>query len=89
MTKEDLIEAIKAADIGPFREVRLITLVHHQGVTPTVVKQIVAELKEVNAHEAHELVELRKTLKAVEPDIAALKEMKTVISKVKKAAASV
>jgi len=89
MTKEDLIDAIKAADVGPFREVRLITLVHHQGVTKDVVHQVVEELKEVNAEEVRELAEIRKTLKALEPDVQALKELKTVITKIKTTAAAV
>ncbi len=89
MSKEDLIEAIKAADVGPFREVRLVTLVHHQGVTPQVVHQVVDELKQVNDEEGHELAELKKTLRDLEPDVAALKELKTVVTKIKKAAASV
>lgn len=88
MTKEDLIEAIKAADVGPFREVRLVTLVHHQGVTKEVIKQIVGELREVNDEEVNELAELRKTLKTIEPDAQALKELKTVIDKVKATAAA-
>ena len=89
MTKEDLIEAIKAADVGPFREVRLVTLVHHQGVTPSVIKQVCDELKEVNDEEAHELSELKKTLRQIEPDVTALKELKTVVAKVKRTAAGV
>lgn len=88
MTKEDLIEAIRAADVGPFREVRLVTLVHHQGVNKVVIKQIVDELKEVNTEEVQELAELRKTLKTIEPDVRALKELKTVVGKIKAAAAS-
>lgn len=89
MSKEDLIEAIKAADVGPFREVRLVTLVHHQGVTNQVVKQVVEELKQVNEEEGHELAELKKTLRQLEPDVAALKELKTVVTKIKKTAATV
>lgn len=88
MTKEDLIEAIKAADVGPFREVRLVTLVHHQGLNKEVVRQVVDELKEVNTAEAHELAELQKTLQTIEPDLKALKEIKTVVAKVKNTAAA-
>ncbi len=89
MTKEDLIEGIRAADVGPFREVRLVTLVHHQGVTKAVLRQVVDELKEVNAEEVQELAEIRRTLKELEPDVRALKELKTVIGKIKATAASV
>jgi hypothetical protein len=88
MSKEDLIDAIKAADVGPFREVRLVTLVHHQGVTKEVIHQVVDELKEVNDEEVQELAELRKTLKAIETDTQALKELKTVIDKIKTTAAA-
>lgn len=88
MTKEDLIEAIKAADVGPFREVRLITLVHHQGITKAVVRQVIEELKEVNSAETEELTQLKKTLRAIEPDLNALKEIKTVVQKIKSTAAT-
>ncbi|QQG49804.1 MAG: hypothetical protein HZB70_03340 [Candidatus Berkelbacteria bacterium] len=88
MSNEDLIEAIKAADVGPFREVRLVTLVHHKGVTPEVVETICKELKEVNDEEAHELNHLKQTLKAIEQDVETLKALKGVVGKIKKTAAA-
>lgn len=88
MSKEDLIEAIKAADVGPFREVRLITLVHHRGVNKETVNKICEELKEVNDEEAHELKHLQSVLKEVEPDVKVLKELKGVVGKIKQTAAA-
>ena len=88
MSAEELIEAIKAADVGPFREVRLITLVHHQGVNRDTIDRIVQELKEVNDEEAHEVDRLKKTLQAIEPDVAVLKELKGVVGKLKATAAA-
>ncbi len=88
MTKEDLIDAIKAADVGPFREVRLITLVHHKGVTAAVIDQVVSELKEVNDVETAEMNRLQNVLEKIEPDIQTLKELKKVVGKINKLAAS-
>lgn len=88
MSKEELIEAIKAADVGPFREVRLITLVHHKGVTDGVIDQVASELKEVNDVETEEMNHLKSVLKKIEPDIETLKELKKVVGKIKKITAS-
>jgi GTP1/Obg family GTP-binding protein len=87
MSKEELIEAIKAADVGPFREVRLITLVHHQGVNKDTVERICQELKEVNEEEAQELGRLKEVLQTIEPDVKALKEIKGTLEKIRRAGA--
>lgn len=77
MSSEELIEGIKAADIGPFREVRLITLVHHRGATPDVRAQIAREIREVVLKERADNEQLKAYIKELDrtlQDLSALSQ---------------
>ncbi len=86
MSVEELVGAIKAADIGPFREVRLVTLVHQTGPTKETVAQVIKEIKEVTAEEKLELQGLRTFLDTVAGEIETVKELNELLKKVSKAA---
>jgi|GEM_PF-3991665 len=78
MSPETLIEAIKAADLGPFREVRLITLVHQKGVTPAVREQVIKEIHEVNEQERASNQHLKAYIKELETCLRDLEKLEAV-----------
>jgi hypothetical protein len=82
MTVEDLAGAIRAADVGPFREVRLITMVHQQGVTKESLNQVIKEIKEVKEEERLELEGLKHYVQSVAPEVEAFKDLQDLLKKV-------